>query len=175
MVSHPDRRLFRHSMEGTTILKQDRIRPYRKKPAPYPAQTRSEEREVLRETLNCSFDPSEHENGDELLFVRGGVQQKILRKLRRGEYLVEKELDLHGYRVLQARDTLREFLRDAQSQGRRCVRIIHGKGLRSPEKQSVLKQKVHHWLKQRDDVLAFCTARSFDGGTGAIYVLLKKK
>jgi DNA-nicking Smr family endonuclease len=103
------------------------------------------------------------------------VQRNVFRKLRRGEYLIEQELDLHGHRVLQARETLVQFLRDARIQGHRCVRIVHGKGLRSPAKKSVLKQKVHHWLKQRDEILAFCTARSFDGGTGAIYVLLKRK
>ncbi len=175
MVSHPDHRLFRLTMEGATIMKQDTIRPYRKKPAPYPAQTRNDERDVLRNLLNCDFDPKEHENGDELLFVRGGVQRNIFRKLRRGEYLVEQELDLHGHRVLQARETLGQFLRDARLHNRRCVRIIHGKGLRSPAKESILKKKVYHWLKQRDEVLAFCTARSFDGGTGAIYVLLKRR
>lgn len=174
-MSNPDRRLFRRSMKGATIMKQDTIRPYRKKPAPYPTQTRNDERAVVRDLLSRDFDPMEYENGDELLFVRGGVQRNIMRKLRRGEYLVEQELDLHGHKVVQARETLVHFLRDATFNGRRCVRIIHGKGLRSPAKQSVLKQKVYHWLKQRDEVLAFCTARSFDGGTGAIYVLLKRK
>lgn len=156
-------------------MKQDTIIPHRKQPAPYPTQTRNDQRDVLRNLLTYNFDPVEYENGDELLFVRGGVRRNIFRKLRRGEYLVEQELDLHGHRVLQARETLAQFIRDARFHGRRCVRIIHGKGLRSPAKKSVLKQKVYHWLKQRDDVLAFCTARSFDGGTGAIYVLLKRR
>lgn len=156
-------------------MKQDTIRPYRKKPAPYPTQTRNDERDVLRESVSFDFDPTKHENGDELLYIRGGVQRNIVRKLRRGEYLVEQELDLHGHRVVQARETLAQFLRDARFHGRRCVRIIHGKGLRSPAKKSVLKNKIYHWLIQRDEVLAFCTARSFDGGTGAIYVLLKRK
>ncbi len=175
MVSHPDRRLFRDSMKGATIMKQDTIRPYRKKPMPNPTQTQDDERDVLRNLLRYDLDPVDHENGDELLFVRGGVQRNIFRKLRRGEFLVEKELDLHGYRVLQARETLAQFLREARVNRYRCVRIIHGKGLGSPAKQSVLKQKVSLWLKQRDEVLAFCAARSFDGGSGAIYVLLKRK
>ncbi len=174
MVPNSDRRLFRSFAKGSAVIKQDTVRPHRKKPQPYPAQTRRDEKEILESLLNSEMDPATHENGDELLFFRSGVQRRVVRKLRRGEYVTEAELDLHGKRVVQARDALGLFLRDARHNGFRCVRIVHGKGLRSPEKKPVLKEKLPYWLRKRNEVLAFCSARHFDGGAGAIYVLLKR-
>ena len=106
--------------------------------------------------------------------MRGGLQQRVLRKLRRGQFAIEAELDLHGYIVPEAREALAVFLRDAQLTGKRCVRIIHGKGLGAEGRLPVLKIKVNSWLRQKDQVLAFCSTRPQDGGTGAVYVLLKK-
>lgn len=174
-LSDPDRRLFRRTMKGARALKQDTVHPYRKRPAPVPVQTRKDEREVIRHLLSTEFDPCEHETGEELTYQRAGVQRNVMRKLRRGEYVVEQELDLHGRTVPQARDELVQFLHTATTRGLRCVRIVHGKGLRSPGKQPVLKLRVFQWLKQRDEVLAFCSAPPVDGGTGAIYALLKRK
>ena len=96
-----------------------------------------------------------------------------MRKLRRGQYAIEAQLDLHGNTVPEARERVSTFLRDMQTQGKRCVRIIHGKGKSSEGKLPVLKGKVNAWLQQWDQVLAFCSARPNDGGTGAIYVLLR--
>jgi len=87
---------------------------------------------------------------------------------------VEAQLDLHGLTAAQARAALATFLRDCRIHGLRCVRIIHGKGRGSHNRQPVLKGKVNHWLRQRDEVLAFCTARPVDGGGGAVYTLLKR-
>ncbi len=175
MTSDSDRHLFQNFAKGSAVIKQDTVRPYRRKPDPNPIQTRRDEQDVIEAMLKSDMDPAEHENGDELLFFRGGIQRKVLRKLRRGEYVVEAELDLHGKRATQARYALAEFLRKAIHNDCRCVRIVHGKGLRSPDKRPVLKQKIPSWLRKRNEVLAFCSARHFDGGAGAIYVLLKRR
>jgi len=108
-----------------------------------------------------------------LSFARSGIGQDTLRKLRRGHWVIQSELDLHGLRSEEAREALAEFLRSAGKRGQRCVRIIHGKGLGSVNKEPVLKQKVRNWLAQKDEVLAFCQARGADGGAGALIVLLK--
>ncbi len=121
------------------------------------------------------LDTSELETGDELLFARPGLQNKVLRQLRRGQISVTAQLDLHGMNAPLARKALAAFLNRCQAEDHRCVRIIHGKGLNSEHKQPVLKQKLNIWLRLRDDVLAFCSAPRVDGGTGAAYVLLKRK
>jgi DNA-nicking Smr family endonuclease len=123
--------------------------------------------------LSDALDPAELETGEELLYCRPGMQHNVMRKLRRGQYSVEAELDLHGMRVAEARQVLSDFLRHSLDSGIKTIRIIHGKGNGSLNKQPVLKGKVNHWLRQRVEVLAFCSARPVDGGTGAIYVLLK--
>jgi len=119
-------------------------------------------------------DAADLETGEELLFSRTGLQNRVLRRLRRGEYAIEAELDLHGLTRLEARQALSEFLHDCRARGCRCVRIIHGKGRGSQGKRPVLKQYVDHWLRQVDAVLAYCSAIPAHGGTGAIYVLLKR-
>jgi DNA-nicking Smr family endonuclease len=124
--------------------------------------------------LSDALDAAELETGEELLYCRTGLQHSVLRKLRRGHYSVGAELDLHGMRVEEARQALGAFLQHALAGDTRVVRIIHGKGNGSLNKQPVLKGKVNHWLRQRNDVLAFCSARPVDGGTGAIYVLLRR-
>jgi DNA-nicking Smr family endonuclease len=124
--------------------------------------------------LSDCADPAELETGEELLYCRPGLQHNVLRKLRRGHYAVEAELDLHGLRVAEARQALTTFLQNALSLQIKTVRIIHGKGNGSFNKQPVLKGKVNNWLRQRIEVLAFCSARPVDGGTGAIYVLLRR-
>ena len=99
----------------------------------------------------------------------------MLRKLRRGQFQIGPALDLHGMTVATAREALTRFLHAARREGRSCVRIIHGKGNGSRHRGPVLKLKINHWLRQRDEVLAFCSARPVDGGTGAIYVLLRRQ
>jgi DNA-nicking Smr family endonuclease len=108
-----------------------------------------------------------------LSFQRAGVRTQVMRRLRRGQYPVEAELDLHGLNQAAARDRLAEFLAVARDSGRRCVRIIHGKGYRSGARGPVLKTAVDLWLRRHLDVLAFSSARAIDGGTGALYVLLR--
>jgi DNA-nicking Smr family endonuclease len=113
------------------------------------------------------------ETGEELAFQRNGISPQTLRRLRRGHWVIQDELDLHGLTTAEARPLVVEFLNHCLRNGLRCVRIIHGKGLRSRNREPVLKQKVANWLMQRDEILAFCQARRTEGGGGAVVVLLK--
>jgi len=166
--------LFRKAVGNIRPVKQDKIPPHRPRRKPVPEQTRRDQREVISSLLSDEYDSAEIETGEELLHIRPGLQQTVIRKLRRGQYAIEAELDLHGATVMQAREAVNEFLGDARERGKRCVRIIHGKGNSSAGKMPVLKGKVNSWLRQKDEVLAFCSARPNDGGTGAVYVLLKR-
>jgi DNA-nicking Smr family endonuclease len=108
-----------------------------------------------------------------LSFHRAGVRIQVMRRLRRGLYPIEDELDLHGLNQSVARDRLADFIARSRDSGRRCVRIIHGKGSRSGARGPVLKTAVNLWLRRHMDVMAFISARAIDGGTGAVYVLLR--
>ena len=108
-----------------------------------------------------------------LSYTKPGAGPDVTRKLRRGVWAVQRELDLHGLRVEDAREALVQFVREAQKQGWRCVRVVHGKGLGSPGKTPVLKSRVHSWLMQKTEVLAYVQARPADGGAGAVLVLLQ--
>src|ERR1700691_4306939 len=108
-----------------------------------------------------------------LSFQRAGVRTQVMRRLRRGLYPIEDELDLHGLSQSAARDELADFLARSRDGGLRCVRIIHGKGYRSGVRGPVLKTAVNLWLRRHMDVMAFVSARAIDGGTGAMYVLLR--
>lgn len=110
---------------------------------------------------------------DVLSFRRPGVRTQELRRLRRGLLPIEEELDLHGLSQAAARDTLAQFLVQNRDAGRRCVKIIHGKGYRSGARGPILKIAVNSWLRRHADVMAFTSARPIDGGTGAVYVLLR--
>jgi DNA-nicking Smr family endonuclease len=165
---------FREAVTGTRPLKQDRKEPHRSKRRPVPEQRLRDEREVVASLLSDDFEPAEIETGEELLFARPGLQLGVMRKLRRGYFVVEAELDLHGWTVPEAREGVSEFLRAACTAGKRCVRIIHGKGNSSAGKMPVLKGKVNAWLRRKNEVLAFCSCRPTDGGTGAVYVLLRR-
>ena len=128
----------------------------------------------MRDALHDPFDwDAAVATGDELLFVRPGVPSAAVRKLKRGGWVLRAELDLHGLNGDESRLALITFLHNCNRRELRCVRIIHGKGLGSKNREPVLKHKVRHWLMQREDVLAFCQARQVDGGAGAVVVLLK--
>ncbi len=169
-----DKSLFRQAMADVRRLNNEHTPQSPPKPKPEPRQSEADEARVMSDSLSDEFDPIDTETGEELLFSRTGIQKQVLRKLRQGKFAIEKELDLHGMRVEQARQALSIFLHQCRNNGVRCVRIIHGKGLGSHQKQPVLKGKTNRWLQQRDEVLAFCSARPEDGGTGAVYVLLKR-
>jgi DNA-nicking Smr family endonuclease len=141
---------------------------------PIARQRLLDERQVLHDSLSDPIDILEAgETGEELFFARPGITKAALRKLKRGGWVIQAELDLHGLRSVEARQSLAEFLQHCARQECRCVRIIHGKGLRSHNREPVLKHKLRHWLTLREDVLAFCQARPMDGGSGAVIVLLR--
>jgi DNA-nicking Smr family endonuclease len=169
-----DRGLFRQAAAGARRLRQDKVSPHTPRRKPVPEHSRRETLAVLADSLADAYEDSEIDTGEELLYMRPGIQQRVWRKFRRGQYAIEAELDLHGCTSAQARPVVASFVLEAQAARRRCVRIIHGKGLSSEGKLPVLKGKVNAWLRQMDAVLAFCSARRNDGGTGAVYVLLKR-
>ena len=148
----------------------------RKKIRPIPHQRIRDEQEALTESLSdhISWDVG-CETGEELVYLRDGMQSMTLRKLRRGHWVVQGALDLHGHTTVEARAALAGFLHACLNEGLRCVRIVHGKGLRSKNREPVLRTKVANWLRQRDEVLAYCQARQCDGGSGAVIVLLKTR
>ncbi len=144
-----------------------------KRPAPVAVQHLRDEQEVLRSSLSDAFDPASLlETDAELSYARSGVGADVLRKLRKGEWAVQREIDLHGLRREEAREALAAFIRQAHLHGIRCVRVVHGKGLGSPDKTPVLKARVHSWLAQKRQVMAFVQARPLEGGAGAVLVLL---
>jgi len=174
-ISNEDKALFREATSGVSPHKSEpRLQTQRKPISPRPRQRERDEQQVLVDMLSDPVDLADLEIADELHFSRNGIQHKVLKQLRRGEMRVEAELDLHGYTKVEARLAIIEFLQDCHLHFFRCVRIIHGKGYGSVSNRPILKQYVNHWLRQRSDVLAFSSARPVDGGTGAIYVLLKK-
>ena len=166
---------FCDTVSGVRRLKQDKVVPHRPRRKPIPEQSLHDAREVMDSLLSDEYEPADIETGDELLFMRPGLQHSVMRKLRRGQYAIEAELDLHGNTVPEARENIVAFLNHSRARGIRCVRIIHGKGKSSEGKLPVLKGKVNAWLRQKNEVLAFCSSRPNDGGTGAVYVLLRKK
>lgn len=134
---------------------------------------RLDEQAVLRESISDSFDSSTLLETDDLLsYRRSGIGPDVLRKLRRGDWSIQRQIDLHGLRSDEARESLGQFLREAQRDALRCLRVVHGKGHGSPGKTPVLKSRVPGWLMQRKEVLAFVQARPVDGGAGALVVLL---
>jgi len=169
-----DAALFREAVAKARPLRHDRVAPERPKPAPLPTQRWRDESAVMHELLSDTFEPADIETGDELIYQRAGVQHSLMRRLRRGQFSISAELDLHGYTVPEARQALTDFLQLCSQRGLQCVRIIHGKGYGSRQKQPVLKGKLNIWLRHTGMVLAFCSARPVDGGTGAVYVLLKR-
>ena len=166
--------LFRSALGDVTPLRHPgRVTHERPRPHPLPLQRLSDEEAALRESLSYVGWDSDVETGEELSYVRDGLGAHTLRRLRRGHWVIQDELDLHGLTSPDARDLLVEFLARCVRRGLRCVRIIHGKGLRSKNREPVLKGKVAAWLMRRDEILAYCQARPTEGGGGAVVVLLK--
>jgi DNA-nicking Smr family endonuclease len=166
---------FREAMRGVRRLKRAGVaRRAAPKPPPQARFTRADQAEVLRESLMPPADEAMLSTGDELSFRRPHVPESVLTKLRRGEFAVDAEIDLHGMNAAEAKAALREFVGVAIERHMSCVRVIHGKGRRSGPRGPVLKNIVSHWLQRANDVVAFGSARAVDGGSGATYVLLRK-
>jgi DNA-nicking Smr family endonuclease len=143
-------------------------------PAPIPKQREIDEAAAYQEAISDEVDVTTLlDTDDQLSFRRPGVGPDVAQKLRRGKWSIQKQIDLHGLRSDEAREVLTAFIRDAHKQGIRCVRVVHGKGLGSPGKTPVLKDKVHRWLVQKAEVVAFVQAQPAQGGAGALVVLLQ--
>jgi DNA-nicking Smr family endonuclease len=167
--------LFRASvLDVVPLAVPARTEHDRPRPQPIPEQRLRDDRQTLEDSLSpeSPWDAG-LETGEELHYLRKGLGSPVMKKLRRGYWVIQDELDLHGLTVEEARSLLGEFLGQCARRGLRCVRIIHGKGLRSRNREPVLKRKVAGWLMQREDILAYCQARAADGGSGAVVVLLK--
>jgi DNA-nicking Smr family endonuclease len=173
--SSDDARLFRDAIGRIRPLKQAAAPvPRKPRPPPHPAQAERDEARVRGELLAHDFDPAAIEVGDEIHYLKPGQPQRLLKQLRRGHFSVRAELDLHEMTVPVAREAVRAFLDDAIARREYCVRIIHGKGLRSRADGPVLKRMTAALLLRRKDVLAYASARPAQGGTGAVIVLLAR-
>lgn len=170
-----ERHLFSRSVGPVTPLRNPNVARLRKHlPPPLPVQHWLDEERVLLESISDDFDVSTLlDTDDQLSFRRPGIGVEVTRRLRSGHWSIQRQLDLHGLRVDEAREALGEFIRHAHKTGLRCVRVVHGKGLGSPGKSPVLKGRVQRWLVQKNEVLAFVQARPMDGGAGALVVLLQ--
>jgi DNA-nicking Smr family endonuclease len=168
---HEDAMLFRRAAGKVRRVESDRVSHELSRPHPLPRR-RDEAESSTAEMLPDS--PFGDSTQGALFFARPGVQRKVIRNLRRGQFRIEDQLDLHGMTVSKASDALAAFLSECAERQRRCVRIIHGKGLGSSGRRPLIKESVDRWLRLRKEVVAFCSAQPGDGGTGAIYVLLKR-
>ncbi|MCX2864283.1 Smr/MutS family protein [Paucibacter sp. PLA-PC-4] len=170
-----ERRIFELTVGEVTALKPKQLRVLheRQPPAPEPLQREADERLALQQALSDDFDVDTLLETDETLsFRRPEISTEVVRKLRRGHWALQAQIDLHGLRRDQAREALGGFVHESARRGLRCVRVVHGKGNGSPGREPVLKAKVRRWLVQKQEVLAFVQARASDGGSGALMVLL---
>jgi DNA-nicking Smr family endonuclease len=174
-LSEEEIALFRKAVADVRPLRAlNRVRPTPPLPWPEPRPASFDAQAVTVDNLSDNIPWCDLlDNGDELVFRRPGLTHQILKNLRRGHWQIQSEIDLHGHTSDEARQQLVRFLNECRHHGLRCVRVIHGKGLCSKNREPVLKIKTANWLMQREDVLAFCQAKPNDGGAGALIVLLK--
>lgn len=165
---------FRKAVEGVKPLVHNRADLNHPKPKAEAKQRILDEQRVLQESLESHIEEFDLEKGDELIYLRPGIQKSILRKLKKGQFTIQDEIDLHGSTKATAKHAIDQFILESRKSKAHCIKIIHGKGYGSPKGKPVLKNHLNKWLQQRDDVIAFCSAPLSDGGTGAVYVLLKK-
>jgi DNA-nicking Smr family endonuclease len=172
-ISDDDREAFAEATRDVRRLKpKNQARLATPRPKPKARQRRAAEKAVLEQSLNGPFSS---ETMEEVSFRRDSVSRQIFRRLKRGEFALEAEIDLHGMRVAEARTELQRFLRECITRRLRSVRIVHGKGTRSGPAGPILKPSVHHWLSLWDEVIAFASSQPRHGGNGAVYVLLKRQ
>jgi DNA-nicking Smr family endonuclease len=169
-----ERNLFTRAVGKVAPISQpERVWSPPQRPLPRPLQQDLDDEAVMHESMSDEFDITTLlDADDQLSFRRSGIGTDVTRKLRKGEWSIQGQIDLHGLRSDEARNAMGQFIRDAKRMGWRCVRVVHGKGLGSPGKEPVLKSKVQRWLVQKSEVLAFVQAKPSDGGAGALVVLL---
>jgi DNA-nicking Smr family endonuclease len=172
-VSSEDLRLFAEAVGPVRRIRSQAPASERPRPAPEPKQFLLDEARVTDELMHSAIDPADVEVGEELSYLKDGHSPQVLRRLKRGHYSIADEIDLHQMTTIVARAAVKEFLDASRRYGRLCVKIIHGKGLRSRAEGPVVKRLVDGLLRRRADVLAFASAKPAEGGTGAVIVLLK--
>lgn len=166
--------MFKAAVGDVRAVNNDKIDDEKPSRIPVVRHRELDDRSVMQSLLEDLSESDFLETGEHLSFTQPGVQRSVLRKLKSGRYSIQAEIDLHGLTVEEARKELSTFLTHAQNQRHLCVRIIHGKGRKNSERAPRLKPAVNQWLQRNRQVLAFCSARTNDGGTGAVYVLLKR-
>ena len=173
-LAEREQRLFELSVGAVTPMPSNlRVMHEHARPAPEPLQREADERAVLLQALSDDFDVESLLDTDETLsFRRPEISVEVVRKLRRGHWALQAQIDLHGLRRDEAREALGQFVHEAGRRGLRCVRVVHGKGNGSPGREPILKGRVRRWLVQKEEVLAFVQAKASDGGAGALMVLL---
>ena len=170
-----DRDLFREAVGDVRPLpRSNRVEPFRNPPPPHPIKREEDEQAVLEELSRLAHGPGDDiEAEDDTVYLRQGLPRDILRKLRRTHWVIQDQLDLHGLTSEEAAGATALFLAQCRRAGTRCVRIIHGKGLRSRGREPVLRGRIRKLLTRREDVLAFVEPRALHGGSGAVVVLLE--
>jgi DNA-nicking Smr family endonuclease len=169
--------LFREAIKGATPLKispkKKEHKAPQKKPRPVPLNFIRDEKQALIDSISDHYEPlHDIENGDELFYIRQGHSPDVLKKLRKGYWVVQKSIDLHGMISDEAKAYVVQFIAECKKNNIRCIRIVHGKGYNSKNKEPILKNKLKHWLAQKEEVIAYAQARVHDGGSGAVIVLL---
>ena len=173
---HPDDDFssFQDAVKGVKPLKNDRIDLYAHPVNPRPFSDRNQYSDNQQAPLLSDVRESVEVTSEEFIFfARPGLQMKAQKHLRQGKVTIEDHLDLHGLTINEARDILLEFINFTQKRGIRCIRLVHGKGYRANSNKPVLKNKVNSWLRQHPEVLAFSSTQPKDGGTGAVYILIR--
>jgi len=165
---------FHGDLDGIKRVHNDRAPEYKPKPKPIPRQAKLDDARVMDELLYGEVDREDLEGSDHISFAREGVQKNVMRRLKKGNYAVQASLDLHGFTVEDARQETAAFLIACAADQLRCVHIIHGKSGHTLGESPKLKNMLNRWLPARKQVIAMCSARPEDGGTGAVYVLLRK-
>ncbi len=158
---------------GVKPLKQDRIMPYRKPVDSTPQQRLLDDERVMAELLLENDESASFESGDELKFLRSGFSSRLLKRLRRGDFAIQDELDLHGFIAADAKRATHAFVNQCARDKISAVRIVHGKGRNSAGRKPVIKNRLIGWLSKNQHVIAVVSTPANDGGTGAVYVLLK--
>jgi len=173
-VSAEDMRLFEQAVGRVRRLRQEPSVTNSRRPPPEPTQALLDEARVADELMHSEIDPASIEVGEELSYLRDGASPRVLRNLKRGQFSIADEIDLHQMTADVARAALKEFLDESRRADHLCVKVIHGKGLRSRAAGPVLKRLVDHVLRRRGDIIAFASAKPAEGGTGATLVLLRR-
>jgi DNA-nicking Smr family endonuclease len=173
-ITDDDLALFREAVGEVRSVNNDRVENEVRPRRPLLRHSEQDDHSVMKSLLDDLSEADLLETGEHLSYTQPGVQRSVLKKLKSGRYSLQSEIDLHGLTVNEARQELADFLRAAQERRHLCVRVIHGKGRKHAEQSPRLKPAVNQWLQRNKQVLAFCSARMNDGGTGAVYVLLKR-